>query len=142
MDNERKDIELPKTRLVVSSGELLKKGVKGEIISRHRLVTIDNVTFSSTFDLVTAILCVVAIVCTFIAKFAIPSENWSWLVSIVCGLIAVFCLFAVKKYQITIESKQGQVVYDLLDTIDEGMGFVVSLKDIISNDTSSDNKNV
>jgi hypothetical protein len=120
---------LPRTRLRLKRGYLIKESKDGDRLAQLPLARIQDIRIVSVFEpigLVFSLICLgLAVVC----RIYLGSGFWGWSLAVLFAGGFIFCALMMRKKQICIESVEGIVHYDIDDMEGEAEGFVVSVKE-------------
>ena len=120
-------IQLPKSRLFVENNDLIKRSGKGQVIARHGLATIRDVTIVKRFEPNSLVFAAMLLGVAVVAKVYIPLLMLSWVIAILCAMVGIFVLASPFKSQLLIDAREGVAHYDAFETSEEVSGFVLSL---------------
>lgn len=118
---------LPKTKLSFSEGRLVKFGPGDTVLAQFDARDIVSLRIERTKEYPFPIaLCLGMIALMFVAKTYVESTGWSWVVTIVCGVLAVFALVMIDGRKIVVETSNGTAGFLVTDQFDHAEGFVLA----------------
>lgn len=124
-------IRLPSTRLIVRANELIKENWENQVVARHLLSDIEDVSIRRATSYSTIVVFLSSLLGAVIGKMVIQSTLWSWVTTIVLGLTALIVWFSIKRAFLDVKTSSGTVSYELSDGADLVDGFEVSLSAIL-----------
>jgi FtsH-binding integral membrane protein len=132
-DQEIKAIlELPKSGLIVREKAVVKTSGENTVIGKHSFEDIQRVAVLSKTDSFCVALCLGTLAGAVVSKMFIPNQTAAWVVCLIMGLAFLIFMASIKKTVICIETKHGSVEYDVVETSEEGQGFVLSVQSLVS----------
>ena len=130
-------ISLPFSRLYVRGDALVKEGYSNETIAKHPIADIQEASIEQFVSYRSMMLFLVCGILAFICKIVIQGMILSWCLTLFFTLISVFNLFVIKRTNLKISTSQGEMTYDLTDSLEEVKGFELSLSEMISRKTTA-----
>ena len=128
------ELSLPKTKLILRDGTLLKLGKNDVTVGSYSLYNIVDIRIEKTTDWIFPLLVMgTFLALAAVAKFYIQHAGLGWAVAIILLGCASFCSLMVSGRKIIVQTTYGTVGYPVLDTFEEADGFVLSLKEILTN---------
>jgi hypothetical protein len=134
------ELKLERTRLVYRDGVLSKHGGKDDnIVSRFSISDIADIRIENRTDYTIGLIIGLSFLAlAFVAKQYIPSQGWSWVGAILCLAVCGFSVLISQIINITIETTNGSIRYQISDPPEDAEGFVLSMKYILGEETSAD----
>ena len=125
---ETKSISLPKTKLFVSDGRLVRQSPTNQTVSEIALTSITNVSVRMETDWPVIILPIGLFVASAACKWFINSSGIGWLLCIVLAIVGLLALLGLKRPLLTVQTTDGQVTFEVKDTFPDAEAFTISLK--------------
>ena len=120
-------LELPKSKLVLGTDELVKYGAGETVMARYPSERILRLRLEKSREYGFGFLLIgVFLALAFVAHRFIGSPGWSWAAVIVCLGIAGLGALSIEGRKIVIETADGTISYPVLDQYEDAEGFALS----------------
>ncbi|MGB6041782.1 MAG: hypothetical protein WBF93_01380 [Pirellulales bacterium] len=134
-----RELRLPKTKLILRDGTLLKLGKNDATVGSYSIRDIVDVRIEKTTDWVfPAVLIGTCLALALVSKVYIPYPGWGWVIAVILLGLAGFCSLMVSGRKVIVETTNGSAGYPVSDTFEEADGFVLSLKGILANSNNQE----
>jgi hypothetical protein len=124
-------LALPKTRLTVEDGELIRRGDGGEVMMRFPLDDIEAVDFVRPFNLFSLIPLSLAGGLVALGIWVSTSNILSVLLYVAAMFLTAFAFFGLRNDTLVLTVRGKEVRTDCSETADDVLGFATSLGGLI-----------
>lgn len=130
-------LTLPRTRLTLRDGELVKTGDDDVVVARFPTDRIARLSLEKTHAFGTA-CAVVAVLgaLALVARLHVESPAWSWAAIIVCAAGCALVLLGIEGRELVIKTRSGEARYPVMDVFEEAEGFVLSANGLLGLDAA------
>jgi hypothetical protein len=133
---ETKRISLPKTKLYVSDGRLVRQSPTNQTVSEIALDSITDISVRMETDWPVIIFPLGLFVIAGACKWFLHSVAIGWLLCIVLAILGLLSLLGLKRPLLTVQTRDGQVTFEVKDTFPDAEAFTLSIKQQINGRTA------
>lgn len=123
-----KGISLPKTKLFVSDGRLIRRSSTNQTVSEIALNSITHISVRMETDWPVIILPIGLFAIGAACKWLVSSPTIGWLLCIGLSVVGLLSLLGLKRPLITVQTQDGQMTFEVKDTFPDAEAFTLSLK--------------
>ena len=124
-------LTLPKSRISVSSEEVLKCSPTGEVIARHKLSSLTGATVKKYFDPFSIVFGIAGAALIYFPSQHVESEMLRWILIAIGVVLCILSIFGCYASKLVLVSRDGEIVYSTADDPEQIQGFAASLADMI-----------
>lgn len=127
-DDESTPLTLPKTKLTLADGHLILRTKRNETISSITLASITNIFVRKETDWIGIVFPFGFLAAGLACKWFIPSPALGWWLGGGLCAFALLCLFGLKRVLVVVQTKDGEVRFEVKDLPLDAEAFSLSIK--------------
>jgi hypothetical protein len=127
-DTDIQRLALPKTKLFVTERRLIRHSPTNQTVSDIALNSITEVSVRMETDWPAIIFPIGLVVIAGACKWFIASPTLGWLLCISIAVVGLLSLLGLRRPMLRIQTRDGQVTFEIKDSFTEAEAFAVSLR--------------